>query len=97
MGEVLSFNSVRNARGQTLSSTRTCRDMADECAEEIRVKLSVWVAELSAAISHLEKMSGVLNAKIDLLPVSESKVDLENQQAKIVIGIYRARRFLAEL
>jgi len=98
MGQVLAFNNVRKVRGETLSpGGAACFDMEEKCSEEIRAKLSGWVAELSAAIAPLEMTLGALNARIALLPVSQSKIDLESHRSKIVIEIYKARRLLADI
>jgi exonuclease VII small subunit len=96
MGKVLPFNDVRKARGP-VSSTGTCSDRAGQCSEEIRAKLTLWVAELTAVITHLERVLGAFNARIDFLPAGQSKLDLENQRVEIVIEIGKARRLLAEL
>jgi hypothetical protein len=93
MGKVLPFNNVRKARG----GTRTCPDMAGQSCEEIRANLNLWVAELTAAIANLEKMLGALNAEIVLLPASQSKPDLEDLRAEIVLQICASRRFLTEV
>jgi hypothetical protein len=93
MGKVLSFDNVRKA----LRGTRTCPEMAGQYSEEIRANLNLWVAELTAVIANLEKMLGALNAEIVFLPASQSKLDLEDLRAQIVLQIYSSRRFLAEV
>jgi hypothetical protein len=93
MGKVLSFNHVRKARG----GTRTCPEMAGQYSEEVRANLNLWVAELTAVIANLEKMLEALNAEIVFLPTSQSKLDLEDLRAEIVVQIYTSRRFLAKV
>jgi hypothetical protein len=93
MGKILSFNKVRKAR----EGTRTCPEMAGQYSEEIRANLNLWVAELTAVIANLEKMLGALNAEMVFLPASQSKLDLEDLRAKIVVQICTSRRFLAEV
>jgi len=71
--------------------------MADEYSEEIRATLSAWVAELSASIERLEDMLGELTTRIDSLPVSQSKFDLERHRSRLIIETYKARRMLADV
>jgi hypothetical protein len=98
MGQVLAFNNVRKARGERLSLARTtCLDIEEQCSEEIRAKLSLLVAELSAVVANLEKNLQALNADIGSLPTSQSKLDLEDLRNEIVVEIYTARRILAEV
>jgi hypothetical protein len=92
MGQVLAFNNSRKARG----GTRTCPDIAGR-SSEIRAKFNHWVAELSSVIADLEKMLEALNAEIAFLPASQSKLDLEDLRAEILVQIYRSRRFLADI
>jgi hypothetical protein len=93
MGKVLSFNNVRKAR----AAPSMYPGMAGQCSEEVRARLNRWVAELSLVIADLEKMLEALNAEIVFLPASQSKVDLEDLRAEIVLQISKSRRFLAEV
>jgi hypothetical protein len=93
MGQILAFNNRRKTRG----GTRTCPDPAEQISDEIRAKLNLWVAELTAVTAKLEKMLGALNAEIAFLPASQGKLDLEDLRAEIVVQIDRSRQFLAEV
>ena len=75
----------------------TCLNLEEQCSDEIRAKFDLWVVELTAVIAHLENLLGTLNARIEILPGSQGKLDLENLRAEIVIEIDTARRYLAEI
>jgi hypothetical protein len=97
MGQVLSFNKSSKARGETLSSATTaCLDI-EEQRFEICAKYNVWIAELSSVVADLEKMLDALNDELVSIPESISKTDLEDLRAKILVEIYRAQRFLADV